>query len=63
MNLKSKAAVDKKISETYQESQVEFELAKEARKMADQEMKEIKLMAAEIHAILKEIQNKKDPAN
>lgn len=52
------AAVEKKINETHEASQVEFELAKEARKLADSELKEIKAMATEVHLILKELQKR-----
>lgn len=52
----SSAAVAQKISETHTASLSEFELAKEARKIADQELAEIKLMAKEIHTILKDVE-------
>jgi hypothetical protein len=42
-----------KINETHEASLGEFELAKEARRIADQELAQIKTMAAEIHALLK----------
>ena len=54
----SSAAVAQKISETHAASLSEFELAKEARKIADQELAEIKLMAKEIHTILKDVEKK-----
>ena len=54
----SSAAVAQKISETHTASLSEFELAKEARKIADQELAEIKVMAKEIHAILKDVEKK-----
>lgn len=54
----SSAAVAQKISETHTASLSEFELAKEARKIADQELAEIKLMAKEIHTILKDVEKK-----
>jgi hypothetical protein len=47
------ASLAQKINETHEASLGEFELAKEARKIADQEMAQIKTMAAEIHALLK----------
>lgn len=47
------AALAQKINETHEASLGEFELAKQARKIADQEMAQIKTMAAEIHALLK----------
>jgi purine-nucleoside phosphorylase len=52
----SSDAVAQKISETHTASLSEFELAKEARKIADQELAEIKLMAKEIHTILKDVE-------
>jgi purine-nucleoside phosphorylase len=54
----SSDAVAQKISETHTASLSEFELAKEARKIADQELAEIKLMAKEIHTILKDVEKK-----
>jgi purine-nucleoside phosphorylase len=54
----SSDAVAKKISETHTASLSEFELAKEARKIADQELAEIKVMAKEIHTILKDVEKK-----
>jgi hypothetical protein len=47
------ASLAQKINETHEASLGEFELAKEARKIADQEMAQIKTMAVEIHALLK----------
>lgn len=46
------------ISETHTASLAEFELAKESRAIADQELKEIKLMAEEIHRILRDVEKK-----
>lgn len=54
----SSDSVAQKISETHTASLSEFELAKEARKIADQELAEIKLMAKEIHTILKDVEKK-----
>ena len=54
----SSDAVAQKISETHTASLSEFELAKEARKIADQELAEIKVMAKEIHTILKDVEKK-----
>ena len=54
----SSDAVAQKISETHEASLGEFELAKEARAIADQELAEIKNMAKEIHTILKDIEKK-----
>lgn len=52
------AAVARKITETHEASKVEFQLAKDARKIADLELREIKLMASEVHEILKELQRR-----
>ena len=54
----SSELVAQKISETHAASLSEFELAKEARGIADQELAEIKAMAKEIHTILKDVENK-----
>jgi hypothetical protein len=44
--------------ETHEASLSEFELAKEARVIANQELAEIKAMAAEIHTILKDVEKR-----
>jgi hypothetical protein len=44
--------VEKLILETHEASVGEFELAKEARKIADQELKELKVIAHEIHRVI-----------
>lgn len=54
----SSGAVAQKITETHTASLGEFELAKEARKLADLELAEIKNMAKEIHTILRDIEKK-----
>lgn len=54
----SSDAVAQKINETHAASLSEFELAKEARTIADQELREIKQMAAEIHRLLKDVEGK-----
>jgi hypothetical protein len=54
----SSASVEQKINETHEASLGEFELAKEARGIAEQELAEIKAMASEIHAILKDVEKK-----
>lgn len=54
----SSDAVAQKITETHAASLSEFELAKEARTIADQELAEIKAMAKEIHTILKDVESK-----
>lgn len=51
-------AVAQKIAETHTASLGEFEIAKEARAIADQELAEIKNMAKEIHTILKDVERK-----
>ena len=50
--------VAQKIDETHIASLGEFELAKEARVIANQELSEIKAMAKEIHTILKDVEQK-----
>jgi hypothetical protein len=55
----SSASVEKMIQETHEASIGEFELAKEARKIADQELKELKEIAAEIHRVIRDIEGKK----
>ena len=54
----SSQAVAQKIDETHAASIGEFELAKEARTIADQELAELKAMAAEMHRILKDVEKK-----
>jgi hypothetical protein len=55
---RSSEDVAKQISETHAASIAEFEYAKEAREMADQQLAEIKKMAQEIHTILKDVEKK-----
>ena len=55
----SSASVEKMIQETHEASIGEFEVAKEARVIADQELEELKILAAEIHKVLKDIESKK----
>ncbi|MBP6148445.1 MAG: hypothetical protein KA423_05050 [Candidatus Planktophila sp.] len=50
--------VAQQIAETHAASLAEFEYAKQAREIADQELAEIKKMAKEIHIILKDIEKK-----
>ena len=50
--------VAQQIAETHAASIAEFEFAKQAREIADQELAEIKKMAKEIHIILKDIEKK-----
>jgi hypothetical protein len=52
-------SVEKMIRETHEASLGEFELAKEARSIADQELAELKVIAAEIHQLLRDIEGKK----
>ena len=54
----SSEAVAQTIMETHEASLSEFELAKEARNIANQELAEIKAMAAEIHTILKDVEKR-----
>ena len=55
----SSSNVEKLILETHEASVGEFELAKEARKIADQELKELKVIAREIHRVISDIEGKK----
>ena len=50
---KSSESVEKMIAETHAAALAEFELAKEARELANQELAELKALTAEIHAALK----------
>jgi hypothetical protein len=52
------AAVEQKINETHAASLGEFELAKEARAIANQELSELKEIAKEIHRVLQDIEGK-----
>ena len=54
----SSESVAEKIFETHAASLSEFELAKEALNIANQELAEIKAMAAEIHTILKDVEKR-----
>jgi hypothetical protein len=55
----SAASVEEMIKETHAASLGEFELAKEARQIADQELRELKEIAAEIHRVIRDIEGKK----
>jgi len=55
----SSQSVEEMITETHTASLGEFELAKEARSLADQELKELKAIAKEIHQVLKDVEGKK----
>ena len=53
------ASVEQKINETHAASLGEFELAKEARELANQELAELKIIAQEIHQVLRDVEGKK----
>ena len=55
----SSQSVEEMIKETHTASLGEFELAKEARQLADQELQELKAIAKEIHQVLKDVEGKK----
>jgi hypothetical protein len=55
----SSASVEQIIRETHEASIGEFELAKEARAIADQELKELKKIASEMHQVLRDIEGKR----
>ena len=50
---KSSDSVEKMIAETHAAALAEFDLAKEARELANQELVELKRITAEIHEVLK----------
>jgi hypothetical protein len=54
----SAAEVAKIINETHTASISEFEMAKEARAIADKELIELKNMARDIHRVIKDIEGK-----
>jgi DNA integrity scanning protein DisA with diadenylate cyclase activity len=56
-NVGSKA-LEQKINETHEASLGEFELAKEARKFAQEELKELKEIAHDIHRVIRDIEGK-----
>ena len=51
-------AVEQKINETHEASLGEFELAKEARMFAQQELAELKEIAKEIHRVIQDVEKK-----
>ena len=51
-------SVEQKINETHTASLGEFELAKEARAIANQELQELRTISSEVHTLLKEIEGK-----
>ncbi len=55
----SSASVEQKINETHEASLGEFELAKEARTIANQELSELKEIASEIHRVIRDLESKK----
>ena len=55
----SSRSVEEMIKETHTTSLGEFELAKEARRIADLELKELKEIAGEIHRVIRDIEGKK----
>lgn len=55
----SSAAVEKMIVETHAASLSEFELAKQARTLMDQELAQLKQIANEIHQVLRDVEAKK----
>lgn len=55
---RSSEKVGREIDETHAAALAEFEYAKEARAIAQQELTEIKKMAHEIHRIVKDVESK-----
>lgn len=55
----SSASVEQKINETHEASLGEFEMAKEARSIAQQELSELKEIAKEIHRVIRDLESKK----
>jgi hypothetical protein len=55
----SSQAVAQKINETHEASLGEFELAKEARSIAKQELAELKEITRDMHRVLKDIEGKR----
>jgi len=52
------ASVEQKITETHEASLGEFELAKESRATNQEEIKDLKKIARDIHRVLKDIESK-----
>lgn len=52
------ASVEQKIDETHTASLAEFELAKEARNFASEELKELKDISKEVHFLVKEVEKR-----
>jgi hypothetical protein len=51
--------MQQKISETHAASLGEFELAKEAREIANKELQELKEIARDIHRVIRDVEGKK----
>lgn len=51
-------SVEQKINETHEASLGEFELAKEARGIANEELKELKEISLEVHQLLQRLEGK-----
>jgi hypothetical protein len=51
-------SVEQKINETHEASLGEFELAKEARGIANEELKELKEISKEVHRLLRDLEKK-----
>lgn len=51
-------SMEQKINETHTASLGEFELAKESRTIATQELKELKKISSEVHQLLRELESK-----
>jgi len=51
-------SVEQKINETHEASLGEFELAKEARSIANEELKELKEISREVHRLLRDLEKK-----
>lgn len=51
-------SVEQKINETHEASLGEFELAKEARLLADEQLKELKSISLDVHRVLRDIEEK-----
>ena len=52
------ASVEQKIDETHTASLAEFELAKEARIFASEELKELKEISKEVHTLIKDVEKR-----
>jgi uncharacterized membrane protein len=54
----SSAKLEQTINETHEASLGEFELAKEARILAHKELAELKIISADIHRVIKDLEKK-----